>query len=103
MRSRTVASAVLLSASLMGLGAGSAHAEDTTPITAPHGAANWGDTTQSGYSNGSTSTYDNEIHNGTASNFGQEITNYGSQGTDYNNQPATSDTASGPQTHYGTD
>ncbi|KXN67560.1 hypothetical protein CONCODRAFT_10362 [Conidiobolus coronatus NRRL 28638] len=71
-----------------------------TPITAPKGAAQWGSTSQSQSSSGSTQTYDNEVHSGTASNFGNEITHYGSQGTNYANQASSSNTVGGSQTQY---
>ncbi|MGA4979323.1 hypothetical protein [Streptomyces cinereoruber] len=94
MRSRTVTGVVLLASGLMGMG--TAHADTESP----HGAATWGSTSQAGASSGSTSTYDDEVHSGTASNFGQEITNYGSAGTDYTNQAVTSNTVGGSQTQY---
>ncbi|MFE0777102.1 hypothetical protein [Streptomyces sp. NPDC058861] len=96
MRSRTVTGVVLLASGLMGIGMGTAHAD----TEAPSGAATWGSTFQAQSSSGSTSTYDNEVHSGTASNFGQEITNYASTGTDYANQAATSHTVGGSQTQY---
>ncbi|KXN72654.1 hypothetical protein CONCODRAFT_4516 [Conidiobolus coronatus NRRL 28638] len=72
-----------------------------TAITTPvHGAAQWGSTSQSGYSTGNTATTDSEIHGGTSSNFGQSITNSGSVGTNYANQASSSNTVGGSQTQY---
>ncbi|MFE0777838.1 hypothetical protein [Streptomyces sp. NPDC058861] len=96
MRSRTVTGVVLLASGLMGIGMGTAHAD----TEAPADAATWGNTSPAGTSSDSTSTYDNEIHSGIASNFGQEITNYASAGTHYANQAATSNTVGGSQTQY---
>ncbi|KXN72629.1 hypothetical protein CONCODRAFT_4482 [Conidiobolus coronatus NRRL 28638] len=69
-------------------------------IIPAYGAASWGTTTQSGSNYGSTTTIDNEVHGGTASNFGQEITNYGATGTNYSNQASTSITVGGSGTQY---
>ncbi|MFC7934113.1 hypothetical protein [Streptomyces cinereoruber] len=96
MRSRTATGVVLLASGLMGIGMGTAHADTEAPV----GAATWGSTSQAGASSGSTSTYDNEVHSGAASNFGQEITNYGSTGTNYANQAAASNTVGGSITQY---
>ncbi|MFJ1869431.1 hypothetical protein ACIOD1_33085 [Streptomyces sp. NPDC088097] len=100
MRSRTVANAALLAASLMGVGMGSAHADGIAPISTPYTAGAWGNTSYSGSSSGSTTTWDDEVQAGTASNFGQEVTNYGSVATDYANQAAASNTIGGSQTQY---
>jgi hypothetical protein len=100
MRSRTVAAAVLMASGLMSVGVGSAHAVGYTPITAPSGAAQWGNTSAIQTSSGSTTTYDNEVHSGTANNFGQEVTNYGSVGTNYANEASASNTIGGSATQY---
>ncbi|KXN72655.1 hypothetical protein CONCODRAFT_4517 [Conidiobolus coronatus NRRL 28638] len=71
-----------------------------TAIASPYGAAQWGSTSQSGYSTGNTATTDSEIHGGTSSNFGQSITNSGSVGTNYANQASSSNTVGGSQTQY---
>ncbi|KXN72632.1 hypothetical protein CONCODRAFT_4489 [Conidiobolus coronatus NRRL 28638] len=72
-----------------------------TAITAPpHGVSSYGSTYQAGSSSGSTSTVDSEVHAGTASNFGQSITNSGSVGTNYANQAAASNTVGGSLTQY---
>lgn len=63
----------------------------------PAGASARGSTVLSSSSSGSTSTWDAEVHSGTASNFGQEITNYGSVGTNYSNQASSSSTIGGSQ------
>ncbi|MFD8599330.1 hypothetical protein ACFV1L_30440 [Kitasatospora sp. NPDC059646] len=114
MRSRTIARSVLLAAGLTAASIGAAHAEGSaygsygtlsagsayTPITAPQGAAQWGSTASSQSSSGSAGTWDNEIHSGTASNYGQDLTGYGATGTNHDNQAANSQTAGGSQTQY---
>ncbi|MGW3228721.1 hypothetical protein [Kitasatospora sp. NPDC001095] len=101
MRSRTVAGAVLLTVGLTGVGVGSAHAESATPAAAPYGAAAWGGTSQTGYGSGAADV-DNEVHSGTAGNFGQEVTHSGAVGTGYDNNVAMSSTGGGAPTQYGT-
>ncbi|MEU0359525.1 hypothetical protein [Streptomyces cyaneofuscatus] len=60
----------------------------------------WGSASQAGAPSGSTSTHDNEIHRGAASNFGQELTDDNSASTDYANQAPASSTVGGSQTQY---
>ncbi|WP_060178732.1 hypothetical protein [Streptomyces sp. IMTB 1903] len=98
----------------MSLGVGSAHAASGgdgssgdaplnttyTPIAAPHGAAQWGNTSASQVSSGSTDTGDSEVHSGTASNFGQGITTSDAVGTNYANQASASSTLGGSQDLY---
>jgi hypothetical protein len=56
-----------------------------TPITAPAGAATWGNTNQSQSTSSQSSQWDNENHSGYSANWGQQLTNYGAQGQSYNN------------------
>jgi hypothetical protein len=70
------------------------------PITPAYGASSYGSTYQAGSSSGSTTSVDTEIHAGTASNFGQEVTHSGAVGTNYANQASTSNTIGGSATQY---
>jgi hypothetical protein len=58
----------------------------STPITAPAGAATWGNTNQSQSTSTSNEKWDTENHSGFAANWGNQLTNYGAQGSTFNNQ-----------------
>ncbi|WP_236242531.1 hypothetical protein [Streptomyces sp. CC228A] len=96
MRSRTIIGVVLLAGGLMGVSMSAAHAETDVPSD----AAGWGQTAPSQPFSETTHTYDNEVHSGTASSFGQEVTHYGSLDAHYANQASASSTVGGSTTQY---